>query len=168
MVIEGFIYFLCTDYYTFDDVKHEWSKLIMSFDMTSDVFTEVSLPDCLAKEFSTDFFISKRGESLVVVKRSCDIWNFVYGVWMMEDGVQKSFTKLFTIDTPGASISSVLGFRESGEAILETRNVTADGEFALCVYEPNSKDTNYIGISRRGHSSSAASSYIESMLLLDH
>ncbi|GJZ94966.1 retrotransposon gag domain, retroviral aspartyl protease [Tanacetum coccineum] len=35
---------------------------------------------------------------------SCDNFKLVYGVWMMDDGVQKSFTKLFTIDLLVSSI----------------------------------------------------------------
>ncbi|GJT47354.1 reverse transcriptase domain-containing protein [Tanacetum coccineum] len=49
-----------------------------------------------------------------------------YGVWIMgeEGGVMTSFTKLFTINTP--YVCKLLGFRISGEPIMETVTVTGD------------------------------------------
>ena len=47
----------------------------------------------------------------------------VYGVWIMEGGAEKLFTKLFTIDIPYASIQDVHGFTKSGKAIIEIKKI---------------------------------------------
>lgn len=61
--------------------------------------------------------------------------NGVYGVWMMDHGSPKSFTKLFNISAPDASIKDVLGFRNNGEPIIEMKNGFEEQD-ALFVYEP--------------------------------
>lgn len=61
----------------------------------------------------------------------------LYSVWMMEDGVPGSFTKLFTINMTDTSIRGVLGFRMSGELVTVMMKKDSDcrhGE--LFVYEP--------------------------------
>ncbi|GJW59027.1 hypothetical protein Tco_0105758, partial [Tanacetum coccineum] len=91
--------------------------------------------------------------------------NPVYSVWMMEDGVLKSFPKLFTINTLGASIKTILEFRKNGDIIVETP--IKDYEAAFEVYEPCSELINGLGI--RGEVGSFnVSSYMETLLLLDH
>ncbi|KAI3695182.1 hypothetical protein L1987_78171 [Smallanthus sonchifolius] len=85
-------------------------------------------------------------------------------VWMMEDGVPESFTKLFTVQTPNASVH---GFRKSGEAIIvitkEDDRIISDGSFA--VYDPYSKQINDLGIT--GFATSLVFPYMETLLLLD-
>lgn len=86
----------------------------------------------------------------------------------MEDGVSKSFTKLYTINTTDV-IQRVHGFRMSGEPIVETKNNPQRDVFAyedLFAYEPESKHINYIGISGVRYVFSV-SSYFETLLLLD-
>ena len=92
----------------------------------------------------------------------------VYGVWMMgeEGGVMTSFTKLFTINTPDTSLSTLLGIRECGEPIMKT--VTEDEHFAaLEVYEPCSKHINNLGIYGE-IDSFFIFPYMETLLLADH
>ena len=67
----------------------------------------------------------------------------VYGVWkLMEIGGQKSFSKIYNIksNTPNESLIGVLGFKKSGEPIIEMKIDKEEGEFF--VYEPNSKQIN--------------------------
>nr|GEY49774.1 putative F-box domain-containing protein [Tanacetum cinerariifolium] len=59
--VGGFIYWFAQD-----SVSH--SYLITSFDLTSEVFTEVSLPDCLTSNDDNYVFLSKLGDSLVLVE----------------------------------------------------------------------------------------------------
>ncbi|XP_076916197.1 F-box protein CPR1-like [Bidens hawaiensis] len=115
--VEGFCYWLATDRSVVDGELESYN-LIVSFDLTSEEFTEISLPDDLVNRSHSTLCISNLRESLVVLERDESEW--VYNVWRMEDGVPKSFTKLFTICAPSATILiSVLEFRKSGEPILE-------------------------------------------------
>nr|GFA90144.1 hypothetical protein [Tanacetum cinerariifolium] len=138
--------------------------LIMSFDMISEEFTEVYLPDCLAKDSDIVLSISKLKESLVVLEYNFKVERPVYGVWMMEDSAKKLFTKLFTIDIPYASIQDVHGFSKSGKAIIEVK--IGRNQHALFVYEPIFKHMGSVGISGKLFSF-LMSSYMETLLLLD-
>ncbi|GJU12310.1 serine/threonine-protein kinase MPH1, partial [Tanacetum coccineum] len=82
----------------------------------------------------------------------------------LENGVPNLFKKLFTIKTPDEVIN-VLGFTNSGEAIIEMRN--DQEEAALFVYKANSENSTHIGITGKPYACSV-SSYMETLLLLDH
>ncbi|GJT13556.1 putative F-box domain-containing protein [Tanacetum coccineum] len=106
--IDKFIYWLA--------YRHR-SSLIVAFDMMSEDFSEVGLPYNLTSRFG-DLDICKLRGSLVVLQRQ-DKSNF--RAWMMKNGDPKTFTHIFTINTPNATIARVLGFRKSGEHVLEIR-----------------------------------------------
>jgi hypothetical protein len=139
-------------------------NLIVSFDMKSEEFTEIYLPDHSAVSQERIVGISSVRESLVMVLIKEEAGREVCSVWkMMEDGESKSFTKLYTINTTHV-IKHIHGFRKSGEAIVETENNPQRDLFA---YEPDqSKHINYIGISGMEYVFSV-SSYFETLLLLD-
>nr|GEX68354.1 hypothetical protein [Tanacetum cinerariifolium] len=122
-----------------------FKNLILSFDLITHEFKEVNLPDSIANRDSS---ISMFNESLVVSASINEVNGIVYGVWIMgmEGGVMTSFTKLFNINTPDdLLISKVLGYKKSGEPIMET--VKEDQQFAaLEVYEPCSERINSLGI----------------------
>lgn len=63
--------------------------------------------------------ISKVRESLVILERKEKQKHCA--VWMMENGVQKSFTKLFTVIQEYGSFR-VLGFRKSGTPIMDVKD----------------------------------------------
>ncbi|KAK9077309.1 hypothetical protein SSX86_005646 [Deinandra increscens subsp. villosa] len=155
VVIDGFLYWLATNKITMDN-------LIISFDITSEEFGEVNLPDTLAHDRSCgSLYISKLRKSLVVIERDRAVYDPIFIVWMMEDGDSKSFTKLFSIYTPDVSILGVLEFRESGEPILK---VSEDDSWYLVVYEPYSKQIGNLGIEGEDLAFSV-SSYTETLLL---
>ncbi|KAF5804012.1 putative F-box domain-containing protein [Helianthus annuus] len=85
-------------------------NLIISFDLTSEEFKEINLPNALAHLQRLHLFMSKLRESLVLIEGYLSN-DHVFHVWMMEDGVPKLFTKMFTICTPGAVVLGVLEFR---------------------------------------------------------
>uniref|UniRef100_A0A251U0M2 Uncharacterized protein n=1 Tax=Helianthus annuus TaxID=4232 RepID=A0A251U0M2_HELAN len=122
--------------------------------MTREDFTEVSLPESLVYE----------GECLLCL---------VNEGWCIEvdDGVSKSFTKLFTIYSPDATLLSVLEFRRSGEPVIEILDNDADPRYVpyapslLAIYEPKSKHISNLGIN--GIGSFFVHSYKETLLLLD-
>ncbi|XP_022042357.1 F-box protein At5g18160-like [Helianthus annuus] len=112
---------------------------IISFDFTREEFKEVSLPDSLAHQRYNDILsVLKLKESLVVLERVNDLG---YDVWMMEDGVSKLFTKLFTINV-STRCAKVKGFRKSGEPIISF-SFSNDNRNKV-VYEPYSKHNDKV------------------------
>ncbi|GJW71238.1 hypothetical protein Tco_0128155 [Tanacetum coccineum] len=124
----------------------------MSFDMITEEFNELDLPDSFARNHSLSIF--KARESLVVVQMKGVDENQVISVWMMEHGDPKSLTKKFTINTTN-EFYEVHGSRKSGEPLIQMIEDDADTEpehVGLCVYEPCSGHINSIGITERGDS----------------
>ncbi|KAJ9542392.1 hypothetical protein OSB04_028898 [Centaurea solstitialis] len=74
---------------------------------------------------------------------------------------------LYTINQPNASIEWVLGFRESGEPIIEVQDDIMDPTSTLGVYDPCLQHIKDLGICGDNLSFSG-SSYTISLLLLDH
>ncbi|KAI3725486.1 hypothetical protein L1987_65274 [Smallanthus sonchifolius] len=152
VVIDGCLYWLATDKITSD----RCDNLIISFDMTSEEFTEVNLPDSLAHQTYLNLSMCKLRESLVVLQR--DVIETEIVVWMMEDGVPKSFINLFSVNV-NLPLASVLGFTKSGVPIVENCGV-------LVVYEPYSEHRDNFGIQGRSFTFSAYP-YVETLLLHD-
>ncbi|CAI9270557.1 unnamed protein product [Lactuca saligna] len=149
VAIHSYIYWVAFDN-DFQMQKH----VIISFDMTTEEFRVIDLPDSLA--YAT-FFISKLWDSLVVLE--------VFDVWIMDNDVLHSFTKLFTINTRYESIT-ILGFTNSGEPMIEVQGEDYEEPASLVVYEPNSEHIKDIGIHVE-NVSSFVSSYMETLLLHD-
>ncbi|PWA96090.1 F-box domain-containing protein [Artemisia annua] len=106
----------------------------------------------------------RRDECLALLEYYKEDEIAVCGIWMMKDGVTRSFAKMFTVKVPGKT-DRVSEFRKNGEGIRETEDGTK-GSSRLEVYEPCSQHINDIGIS--GNSSSfAVTSYVETLLLFD-
>ncbi|GKD66305.1 putative F-box domain-containing protein [Tanacetum coccineum] len=99
-------------------------------------------------------------DSLVLLKGN----NWDMHVWIMKNGDPKSFTRLYTIDMPAENIVSVLGFRKSGEPIIEMKRDKNESE--IIVYQPNTYQIRYTGIVGQ-LGTFFVSSYIETLLLLD-
>ncbi|GJW90875.1 putative F-box domain-containing protein [Tanacetum coccineum] len=156
VAINEFIYWLAYDMSSKDQ---QYCPLIMSFDLTSEEFTEVYLPQSLAS-CKTHVCISKLKESLVVLEKN---HASNANVWIMQNG---SFTHIFTINTPiTSSIGDVAGFRNNGEPIIAEKKGLKESE--LIVYEPNSKQINSTGIAGP-FCYFFASPYTQTLLLLDH
>ncbi|KAF5756786.1 putative F-box domain-containing protein [Helianthus annuus] len=93
VVIYGVLYWLATDKIT-KDGGSRYNQLIVSFDMTSEEFKEINLPDSLAYRFPMS--INELRGSLVVLERGVDASNPIFRVWRMEEGAPNSFAKLLT------------------------------------------------------------------------
>ncbi|KAI3725487.1 hypothetical protein L1987_65275 [Smallanthus sonchifolius] len=153
MVIDGFLYWLASE----KIASCRYDNLIISFDITSEEFSEVNLPDCLEQHPSYQFLsMSKLRESLVVLRH--DIIERDVDVWMMEDGVPKSFIKLFSVNV-NRFYGSAMGLRKSGAPIVE--NCTL-----LVVYEPYSEHRDNIRIQGKSCTVSMYP-YVETLLLQD-
>ncbi|KAK9071037.1 hypothetical protein SSX86_009608 [Deinandra increscens subsp. villosa] len=160
--VDGFIYWLVTDKITIDG-KYKSYNLIISFDLTTEEFKEVYLPECLAFRAHDDHYtyISVLSNSLVVLECEKNVNDPVVVIWKMEGDV---FTKLFSVNRNSRD-ASIIGFRKTGAPIIEFF-IEEDDWRHLVVYEPISKD---VGKFWSHHSSSHVSvyPYIETLLLLD-
>ncbi|GJR48789.1 reverse transcriptase domain-containing protein [Tanacetum coccineum] len=116
-----FIFWVSYDRIVGNDGVLELKNLILSFDLITHEFKKVNLLDNLANQFPVYFSISKLRESLVV--STTEVNKRVYGVWMMgeEGGAMTSFKKIFTINTPDSVVSKVLGYKKSGDPIMEIK-----------------------------------------------
>ncbi|MFS7965903.1 putative F-box domain-containing protein [Helianthus anomalus] len=166
VVVEGFSYWLATDR-SIVDAGFDGYNRIISFHLTSEEFREVNLPDRLVYDGCFDNLnIANLRESLVVLEQ--DARENVCYVWSMKDGVPMSFTKLYTIYSPNATLLRVLEFRKNGEPVIEIEDNDDDRidlPSLLAVYEPKSKHISNIGIN--GEDSFYVYSYMETLLLLD-
>jgi F-box interacting protein len=159
VVISGVIYWLVSDLITKNYNEDYYRHRIISFDLTSEEFEQVELPERL--ELASGLSIAKLDESLVVLHYLGDV---VCDVWMMsKDG--PSFTKLFTVVK--VRPYNIIGFRKNGQPIVD--QVRKGGGYhvkrELKVYEHDSKHTNGLGIYGLDF---GMASYTESLLLLNH
>ncbi|KAJ0456160.1 hypothetical protein HanIR_Chr15g0759261 [Helianthus annuus] len=131
--------------------------------MTSEEFGEVNLPDRLAHDYHR-LSMYKLKESLVVIEPAYEAH-----VWMIVDGVPKSFQKLYTISShsPDVSFIYVRGFRKTGQPLIELRAHPGDDTRILAAYEPHSKSISNLGINGRiSIYYYLLYSYMETLLLL--
>ncbi|KAK1428599.1 hypothetical protein QVD17_17438 [Tagetes erecta] len=156
VVTDGILYFLALD----RNSIHEF-HMIVSFDLTSEAFREISLPCSLAYGFPNGLSMSKLRESLVVIQIAKEDNSQISVVWMMEDGVPESFTKLFTINTDTPNVK-VMGFRKNGELIVQF----FENDCKLVVYEAYSRHIDNLRIDGTGFSYGVYP-YRETLLLHD-
>ncbi|MFS7993500.1 putative F-box domain-containing protein [Helianthus anomalus] len=162
VVIDGVLYWLAGDGVNTRN-GYNYYMLIISFDLTSEEFGEIYLPDSLARVDDYNLSISKVRNSLVVLRRFLDDSGF--SVWMMLDSVPQSFIRMFTIKSPDLLIK---GFRKNGEPIIEMvqhHPGQRDGSFFVA-YDPCSKDIINLEIDVFARSF-CVFPYIETLLLLD-
>uniref|UniRef100_A0A5B6ZAI8 F-box domain-containing protein n=1 Tax=Davidia involucrata TaxID=16924 RepID=A0A5B6ZAI8_DAVIN len=134
-------------------------SLIVSFDMGNEVFGEMMLPDALAGQHAINLSITVLEESLAVFKYDKQIGTESCCIWVMKEyGVAESWTRMVTIDLPGA-LGSTVEFRKNGEVLLSTR------DNMLASYDPKTQQIKDLGI--HGNSRSFyVDTYIESLFLL--
>ncbi|GJX93031.1 putative F-box domain-containing protein [Tanacetum coccineum] len=167
VAIDRFIFWVAYDWIV-DDDESSFINLILSFDLITHEFKEVNLPDNIANQFPVYFSICNLRESLVVSTYTNEVNGRVYGVWMMgeEGGAVTSFKKIFTINTPDSIVSKVLGYKKSGEPIIETEK--DDKGFAkIKVYDPCSEHIIDFGVTGV-NGSFFICPYAETLLLTDY
>ncbi|GJX53792.1 F-box domain containing protein [Tanacetum coccineum] len=144
-----------------------WStcgSFILSFDLKSDKFGEVSIPERFVRTYG--IWVAKVNVSLGLLEYYTEGGMSVCGVWMRKDGVNKPFTKIYTVKVEGKSVlNRVLGFRNNGEVLLQLDDDDFEGSQTE-VYEPFSGRINSVGFSGKRLTFSAWS-YMETLLLLD-
>ncbi|GJS67992.1 F-box domain containing protein [Tanacetum coccineum] len=150
--IDGIIYWLSR------------GSFLISFDLKSDKFGEVCLPDTLA--ISSFVRVVKVNKSLGLLEYDKEGEMWVCGVWMRKDGVNKPFTKMYTVKVEGKQgLNSVLGFRNNGEVVMDVEDDDFKGS-QIDVYKPSSGRLNSVGISGE-YDKFTVWSYMETLLFLD-
>ncbi|XP_071713272.1 putative F-box protein At1g32420 [Rutidosis leptorrhynchoides] len=170
--IDRFIYWLaCDRIRKTEGVGYYLTNSILSFDMISEEFADIYLPDSLAQLSDSNLCIGNLRTSLVVLEINREVEKREYYVWRMENGAPNSFVKLFVIKAPDASfikkINGVLGFRKTGKPIIDVLYDTDERKNGLFVYELESEQINDIGVNGVGFPY-LAYSYMETLLLLNH
>ncbi|GJW47295.1 ribonuclease H-like domain-containing protein [Tanacetum coccineum] len=161
--VNGVIYFLADDgFYLVDGVR---SNFMISFDLKSEKFAEVFLPERLAHTRYLD--VKKVNDSLGLLEYYLEGEASVCGVWTRKDGANELFTKIYTVKVEGKSLyGRVLGFRNNGDVVTEVVDDDHFGDSEIEVYEPSSGHINGVGINgKRG--TFTVRSYMETLLLLD-
>ncbi|XP_071698172.1 F-box/kelch-repeat protein At3g06240-like [Rutidosis leptorrhynchoides] len=137
------------------------SRYIVSFDLTSEEFKLTEIPNFIAHH---KYDISKLKHSLVFLKYSetekvvCEVW------MMMNNGVSKTFTKLYNIAPSNLLPHGVMGFTKRGTPIIKMRHdCEPDG---LYVFEPTSERVTKIDLDRAGNYFKFYN-YYETLLLHD-
>lgn len=137
-----------------------YCNIILVFDVGSEVFREVKLPEKLVGECPLDLAVVAYRDSISVVQYDNRGLYTCKGftVWVMKQyGVEESWSKLLTGSLNGG-VSTVLGFRSSGEVVVGKW----DGKLVSC--QPGR--IKKMGI-RGGKDSFYLGSYAESLILLD-
>ncbi|GKA74542.1 F-box domain containing protein [Tanacetum coccineum] len=148
--IDGIIYWRSRD------------SFIISFDLKSEKFGKVCLPEGMV----TLTFLVVVNESLGLLEYYKEGGMSLCDVWMRKDGVNKPFTKIYTVKVEGMLVFSyrVLRFWNNGEVLLQLDD--DDYGSQIEVYEPSSGRINSFEISGKRYTFTACS-YMETLLLLD-
>ncbi|GJT69699.1 probable LRR receptor-like serine/threonine-protein kinase isoform X2 [Tanacetum coccineum] len=170
VVIDRFIYWGAFDSIPADNGEVTKNHMLVSFDLITNEFNVVDLPDTLTNEVISPgglvmgVSVSELRGSLVVYGPISVEGADCCGVWVMER--DRSFTKLYTIL---ARVSNILGFTKSGETIIEVRKEEGVTFTTLDFYDPCSKHIKALGIGISGVVGSFfMGSPRESLLLVDH
>ncbi|XP_071717962.1 putative F-box protein At1g46984 [Rutidosis leptorrhynchoides] len=112
LVSNGFIYWCA--YVTKIFGADRFTSMIVSFDLATEKFTKIPVPDKLSQR---GFRLFKLRGSLgaIQVRESMDSNEEFHEVWLTDD-VSKLLTKVFTITLP--KNSKVVGFRDNGQVII--------------------------------------------------
>ncbi|MBA0654557.1 hypothetical protein Goklo_021538 [Gossypium klotzschianum] len=140
-----------------------FSNAILGFDLSSEEFLEISLPESLVWLCPMDLSTMRYGESsIAVLKRDWEDGE-LFELWVMKEyGVVESWTKvlaLHLIDQSGW-FPRVLGFRENGEVLLQVD----DGEMASLDLNCQQMEPHGVEV---GAELLYVGSYVESLVLLD-
>ncbi|XP_004304761.1 PREDICTED: F-box protein At4g22390-like [Fragaria vesca subsp. vesca] len=154
---------------------HEANPTIVSFDMSDEVFGEITMPQVMM--IKSHRIISRYRNSLAVLQ-----WDFVLDdakqkqldMWVMKEyGVVESWTKLLTVKLP-EYIHSIrrLGFRNNGEALIRYVNhprARKTSRHVQKLLNPHSDDIgDFEAQGSRFLEYKLVEPFVESLILLDH
>ncbi|KAI8029618.1 F-box/kelch-repeat protein [Camellia lanceoleosa] len=136
-----------------------WS-LIMSFDMGSEEFGDLRIPEILVSMSPMNMFAAVFGDSLSIFHYDKRMWTNNCSISVMKEyGVAESWSNLFNIDLEGG-LGMVLCCRRNGDVLLAAKG----GE--LVSYNCGTKASMNIGMMCGTKDSYYVDSYMESLVLL--
>lgn len=168
VVIDGVIYWVV--------YNGTLRNMIISFDLESEEFGEVELPNGLARP-RIELTVFKRKDSLAMV--TYDFPALDLDVWMMRkiDGAKYLCTKVYTYKWAAMdNMAGIMGFRKNGEPIRQRVYYTDDDinedddgiGTRLEAYEPYAERITKLGVgSEEGCYLFTVTSYTESLFLLN-
>nr|GFC44111.1 hypothetical protein [Tanacetum cinerariifolium] len=125
--------------------NHVRSRTIISFDLKSEKFGGVCLPERLVH--APELKVMMVNESLGILEYYFEGEMSVCGVWTRKGGANKPFTKIYTVKVEGKCVyDNVLGFRNNGEVVMEIDDDDSYVGGGIKVYEPLSGKINGVGI----------------------
>nr|GEX85037.1 putative F-box domain-containing protein [Tanacetum cinerariifolium] len=146
--VNGVIYLLADD--DFDFVNPLRSNFIIYFDLKSEKFGEVCLPERLVHTRYLD--VKKVNDSLGLLEYYLEGEASVCGVWTRKDGANEQFIKIYTVKVEGKSLyGRVLGFRNNGDVVIEVVDDDHFGDSEIEVYEPSKSVGIVIPIPKVGY-----------------
>nr|XP_043633937.1 F-box protein At4g22390-like [Erigeron canadensis] len=162
-VVDRFNYWIAYDSINVDDGPRD-HILIMSFDLTSEEFVNVNLPDPLIHSEADLAILNLKGSLAVIEFEQTEVIH----VWqMIGHGCTRSFNKLYSINGGDESIHTIYVFRKSGAPIVDYNEESDHPVRGLATYEPESKSITNMGIQLLNGNSSVHS-YMETLLLVAH
>ncbi|GMI80341.1 CONSTITUTIVE EXPRESSER OF PR GENES 1, CONSTITUTIVE EXPRESSER OF PR GENES 30 [Hibiscus trionum] len=140
----------------------EYIHAILGFDLSSEDFFEINLPESLIGLCPMDLLIMNYGESSIAF--STDPVLGEHELWVMKDyGVVESWTKVLTLtlNIQRKWFPVVLGFRKNGQVLLQVD----DGEMASLDLSCSKMEPH--GVEVGAGLISVCGCYVESLVLLD-
>lgn len=115
-------------------------SFIVAFDVGTENFSEISLPDSVAERNVMKLDVMIMGMSLALIEYE-KFWQSDYcWIWVMKEyGAVKSWSRLHNIDLRGG-FRNVVGFRTHGELLISARMV------GMVSYNPKKRNISYLGI----------------------
>ena len=155
--LNGAIHVAATDW------KNAPRPLVLTFDLSDEVFREISVPNGMFREgdlVSTSVFQGLL--SLLCYATDEDTGEKCCSIWVMKEyGIVESWTKQFTVDLNG-EIERVLGVRKNGHILVEAQERISS---ELSSYDPESQQVQRLGIC--GFKYFHLDNYMENLVLLD-
>ncbi|KAL7215779.1 hypothetical protein ACSBR1_027844 [Camellia fascicularis] len=145
---------------TVKNKDRSFRSLIMSFDMGSEEFGDLRIPESLVSVCPMNMSAAVFGDSLSIFHYDKRIWTNNCSIWVMKEyGVAESWSNLFNIDLEGG-LGMVLGCRRNGDVLLAAKG----GE--LVSYNCGTQASTNIGMMCGTKDSYYVDSYMESLVLL--
>ncbi|XP_027153035.1 F-box/kelch-repeat protein At3g23880-like [Coffea eugenioides] len=134
-------------------------NLIMLFDLSTEVFEELLLPDALVDESPVDLCTLACKDSVAVLHYDRRVWSGSCSIWLMQEyGNFKSWSNMYNVVCEGG-LGIVLSFGKDGDILLSERNG------ALVSHDPRTQKSKHLEIWGT-KDSSFVDTYSESLSLL--
>ena len=144
---------------------NETELMIMAFDVNSEIFTILALPDDYIKAKTFQSSLASFKGKLAFITCACNEqlgFPYLYSIWVMKEyGVVESWNKLSVILIPFERVACCLAFTEYGSLLLCCLNERLESRYVLVDTETLHEKKDPI------QCPSFVSNFVESLILLD-